>query len=73
MNIYIGGGQWVGKGGNNCTDPKLLHNQVAANSEDLEIEEIGITTYAAKNNSYKFQRSHWNFLELKLALITLFF
>ena len=47
---YIGGGQWVGKGGNNCTDPKLLHNQVAANSEDLEIEEIGIITYEVTNN-----------------------
>ena len=66
---YLEGSQWVGKGGINCTNPKLLHNQVAANSEDLEIEEIGIITYEVTNNSHEFQPSDWNFLELKLALM----
>ena len=44
---YIEGGTWVGKGGNNCTDPKILHNQVAGSDEDLGIKGILILTYAA--------------------------
>ena len=47
---YVSGGQWVGKGGTNCTDPKILHNQAVASSENLEIEDIGIYTYA--ENTY---------------------
>ena len=45
-NEYLVGAKWVGKGGFNCTDPKSLHHQVAADSGDLEIERIWITTYA---------------------------
>ena len=43
---YISRGQWVGKGGINCTDPKLLYNQAVASSESLEIERIVIWTFA---------------------------
>ena len=57
---YLDGVQWVGKGGVNCTDPKNLHNQVAANSEDLEIERILIMTYALSNNTYNFQQSNFD-------------
>ena len=64
---YLDGCQWVGKGGINCTNPKLLHNQVAANSEDLEIESIWIVTYAAPNDNNDFQPNNWNVLEWKLA------
>ena len=32
--VYIGS-QWVGKGGINCTDPKILHSKAVANYEDL--------------------------------------
>ena len=64
---YLEGSQWVGKGGNNCTDPKLLQNQVVASSEDLEIEKIGIVTYAASNKYHTFQPSNWNDLDWKLG------
>ena len=64
---YLGGYQWVGKGGINCTNPKLLHKQIAANSEDLEIESILIFTYAETNYSHNFQPSNWNILDWKLA------
>ena len=50
---YVDGGNWVGKGGINCTDPKLLHMNVAAHYEDLEINKIWIMTYAAINNSFQ--------------------
>ena len=59
---YVFGGQWVGKGGINCTDPKLLHNQAVASSENLEIAQIGIKTYN--------ENIHWispENLNLKLA------
>jgi hypothetical protein len=65
-NDYLNGGKWVGKGGINCTNPKNLNNQFAANSEDLEIEQIGIITNAAPSNFYKFKSSK---LEWKLALM----
>ena len=58
---YVWGGPWVGKGGINCTDPELLHNQVAANSKDLEIERIVVITKAATSYSL-------TLLEWKLAL-----
>ena len=65
---YISGAQWVGKGGINCTDPKFLHNRVAAYSEDLEIEQIWIMTYALSNNTYDFRPNNWSIFEWKLAL-----
>ena len=37
---YVIWSQWVGKGGFNCTDPKLLHNQVAASYEILKLREF---------------------------------
>ena len=61
-NQYLNHGQWVGKGGINCTDPKLLHNQAVANYENLEIEKIGIYTFD--------ENTHWIWpenLTLKLA------
>ena len=60
---YVDQSQWIGKGDINCTDPKLLHNQVAANSEDLEIAQIRVLTYAS-NNQFYIQPSH---LDWKLA------
>ena len=30
---YVDGSKWVGKGGINCTDPKILHNQAAAKGQ----------------------------------------
>ena len=68
-NQYLNHGQWVGKGGINCTDPKLLHNQAAASYEDLGIELIEIYTYAGSDNYYRIQPSNWSFLEWKLALL----
>ena len=65
---YIEGGTWVGKGGNNCTDPKILHNKVAASYEDLVIKSIHILTYAASDNYYWIQPSNWSLLKVKLAL-----
>ena len=64
---YLGGYQWVGKGGINCTNPKLFHKQVAANSEDLDIKLIWIITYAETNYSHNFQPSNWNDLDWKLG------
>ena len=64
---YLDGSQWVGKGGINCTNPKLLHKQVAANSEDLDVEVIGFFTYAAPNNTHTFQPSNWNDLDWKIG------
>ena len=64
---YLWSGPWVGKGGSNCTDPKLLNKQVAANYEDLKIERIQIFTNAGSNDYHDIQPS---FLEWKLALIT---
>ena len=58
---YLWRGPWVGKGGINCTDPKILHNQVAANYEDLEIERIVVITKST--NSYSLTPLEW-----KLAL-----
>ena len=60
-NNYVIWSQWVGKGGFNCTDPKLLHNRVAASYQDLEIERILIITNAA--NTYSLTQLQW-----KLAL-----
>ena len=59
------GGTWLGKGGINCTDPKILHNQAAANHEDFEIQEIKIVTYAASRHYIR--PSNWSLLEWKLA------
>ena len=59
---YVLGSQWVGKGGINCTNPKFLHDQAVASSENLEIEMIGIYTFKEK--------THWIWgenLTLKLA------
>ena len=64
---YLWSGPWVGKGGSNCTDPKLLNKQVVANYEDLKIERIQIFTNAGSNDYHDIQPS---FLEWKLALIT---
>ena len=60
---YVDQSQWIGKGDINCTDPKLLHDQVAANSENLEVAQIRILTYASNNQHY-IQPSH---LDWKLA------
>ena len=59
---YLQGGKWVGT---NCTDPKILHNQVAATYEDLGIKSIQIYTYALSDNFYWIQSGN---LEWKLAL-----
>ena len=59
---YVFGGQWVGKGGINCTDPKLLHNQAVANYEKLEIKRIVIWTYAENTHFIRPEN-----LRLKLA------
>ena len=59
---YLKGGKWVGT---NCTDPKILHNQVAATYEDLGIKGIQIYTYALSDNYYWIQSGN---LEWKLAL-----
>jgi hypothetical protein len=66
---YIEGGTWVGKGGNNCTDPKILHNQVAASYEDLVFKGMLILTYAASDNNYYWIKpSNWSLLNGNLAL-----
>ena len=66
--VEVEGGQWVGKGGINCTNPKLLHKQVAASKKDLEIELIAIFTYESSDEYYhSFQPSNWSVLEWKLA------
>ena len=66
---YLWSGPWVARGGSNCTDPKLLNKQVAANYEDLEIEQIQIYTNGQSIFNY-----HHNiqprFLEWNLALVT---
>ena len=59
---YLEGGKWVGT---NCTDPKILHNQVAATYEDLGIKNIQIYTYALSDNYYWIKPGN---LEWKLAL-----
>ena len=59
-NEYLDGSKWVGEGGFNCTDPKSLHHQVAADSEDLEIERIWIMTYAFSKNVHNFQPSNFD-------------
>ena len=67
---YVFGGQWVGEEGINCTNPKLLHKQVAATNKDLEIEQIAIFTYASsfdEDDYHSFQPSNWNVLGWKLA------
>ena len=63
-NEYLDGAKWVGKGGFNCTDPKSLHHQVAADSGDLEIERIWIVTYALLNNVHNFQPNNFDSLYL---------
>ena len=65
---YIEGGTWVGKGGNNCTDPKILHNRVAGSYEDLVINGVHITTYAESDNFYWIKSSNISLLKGKLAL-----
>ena len=62
---YVDGSKWVGKGGINCTDPKILHNQAAANIEDLGIDYLWIKTYAAS-------KFIWSFSGWKLALMNPF-
>ena len=59
---YLQGAKWVGT---NCTDPKILHNQVAATYEDLDIKSIQIYTYALSDNYYWILPGK---LEWKLAL-----
>jgi hypothetical protein len=49
---------WVGKGGINCTDPKRLHNQIAANNEEHMIEKILIRSRSS-DDFHSFQpRDH---------------
>ena len=48
MFDYIEKHQWVGKGNANCTDPKILRNQISATKEDLMIENFLIKTYDMK-------------------------
>ena len=64
-NDYIIKGPWVGKGGVNCTNPKILHNQAAANCEDLKVGWILIHTYAGEDSHF-IQPS---LIEWKLALV----
>ena len=65
---YLEGGTWIGKGGSNCTDPKIFLTQVSASYEDLGIEKIHIFTYAASDNHYWFNPGNWSLLEWTLAL-----
>ena len=65
---YTDGGPWVGKGGNNCTDPKILHYQVASSYEDLDFKGVHISTYAASDNFYWIKSSNISLLKGKLAL-----
>ena len=67
---YLDGGKWVGKGGINCTDPKLLHLQVAVHFEDLKVEEIEIWTYASVNNYHTFQPSKLTMSSQNWQLLT---
>ena len=65
---YKIGSQWVGIGGINCTDPKILHRKAVANYEDLGIESIAIKTHvndAGSDSYYDIQPSNWSFLEWK--------
>ena len=67
---YYIGSQWVGKGGINCTDPKILHSKAVANYKDLEIEFINILTYAndvGNYSNYYIQPSNLSFLDWKVA------
>ena len=50
MKDYVDEAQWVGKGGNNCTDPKTLWMDLVINYEDLEFEEIWIRTLIADHS-----------------------
>ena len=67
---YYFGFKWVGKGGINCTDPKILHSKAVANYKHLEIELINILTYAndvGSYSNYHIRPSNLSILELKVA------
>ena len=54
---------WVGKGGINCTDPKRLHNQIAADNEEHMIETIVIKSRSVEDSWRSFQPSNWSSFE----------
>ena len=69
---YIWRAKWVGKGGINCTDPKILHSKAVANYEDLEMELIQILTHVNDAGSSSFisnRPSNWSFVEWKAVPI----
>ena len=73
-NDYRFGSKWVGIGGTDCTDPKILHTKAVANYEDLEIEHIEIVTHVNDDgfvSNYDIRPSNWSFLEWKAAPIGL--
>ena len=39
---------WVGRGNDNCTDPKFLRNQISTTIEDLNVERFKFETFDQK-------------------------
>ena len=50
MEDYLDNATWVGKGGHNCTDPKILWMDLTKNYKDLEFEEIWIRTFVTDHS-----------------------
>jgi hypothetical protein len=64
MESYFDDAQWVGKEGNNCTDPKILWMNLVTNYEDLEFEEVWIRTFVA---DHSFSKEEFQLWEWKLS------
>lgn len=73
---YFKNGQWTGKVQNsNCSDPKILHNNLMPNLNDLEIEKLSIKTFKQKlefNTTLAMEFLQWTSINLELESMACF-